>query len=272
MNEQNNNQQPQQNSISPNTTPNMMPNQTGQVGQNPNFVTSNNISNTQTEVLQPTYNNQINQVTTPNITPNVNTVTQTPPSNQIIGQQPIQQPEEPTKEKGGCFKQILLFTFLIALVLFVFFLPEISSFMQNRKTKVTGEEVRSGTLSCTMEQESDTSDLTYQAKFNYIDNKLKTSTLTLTIQDESDANIMERYTTCQNVSNISKTLTGIDTECRQSENMLIITENYEHETIDKNNLTKFTEAGGTYPEFNYQDDVNKIKAKMKKNGYDCKEE
>lgn len=263
MNEQNNNSQiPQPNTPNQGTIQN-------QTVQDPNNAISSNLNYTQTEILNYNQNNQINQVAPPTIPPNVNTIIQPQQQNQPNSEPP--QTNQDNK-KGGWFRQVILFAFLIGLVLFVFFLPEISNFMKSRKTTTKKEEVHSGTLSCIMENESDTSDLTYQAKFNYIDNKLKTSTFTLTIQDENETNINQRYISCQNMSNISKTITGIDTECRLSENMLIIIENYEHEIINKNNLTKFTESGGTYPEFNYQEDVNKVKTKMKKNGYDCKDE
>lgn len=217
------------------------------------------------EVLNNTQNSTISQVSPPPMTPNINIVTE---QVQTANKTPL----EDNKKKEGYGKQIILFIFLIALIVFVFFLPDISKFVQSARGTTSNEELRTGTLVCTMEQEDDTTALTYKMYFNYIDNKLRTSTLTITQQDENDANINTKYKVCQNMSTISENITGISVECRPSENLLITTETYEHQTIDKNNLTKFTEAGGTYPEFDYQEDVNTIRDKMKKNGYDCKDE
>lgn len=280
MNEQNNNSQTNMQSIpTTNLNQNISPNIGQQQPQNTNMNTVQDpIQNTVmynpqgTQVLNPipAANNQtIKPITTSSQTQNINKdIEQVPVTNNIEPPKSLEEQEE----KGGCFKQILLFTFLIGLVAFVFFLPDISKFIQNGTGMKSEENLRTGTLVCTMEQEDDTSSISYEMKFNYIDNKLKTSSMTITLEDENDENINTRTQICQNMSQISQTLTGITVQCRPSDNLLITTEIYEHETIDKNNLTKFTEAGGTYPEFNYEDDINDVQAKMKKNGYICKDE
>lgn len=298
-NQQNTNNNQQQNNI-PNNTQNQIPQQNYNTISNNNVQTTyqnqiNNMNNTQTEVLSPnpTGSIPVNNQNINNINPNLNTNTSTTsinpnPNMNNIGQNPNQIPNNPQnnlnqgnnnqpinneepEQKGGCFKQAILIIFLVSLIGFTFFLPQISSFIQKGKTKTEKEVLLSGTLSCTMEQENDTSDLTYEAKFAYIDNKLKTSSMTITLQDENDLNINEKTELCKNMLSISNTINGISVECRPSENMIIITESYDHQILEKNNLAKFTEAGGTYPEFNYQDDITKIRSQMKKNGYDCKD-
>ena len=44
---------------------------------------------------------------------------------------------------------------------------------------------------------------------------------------------------------------------------------YTNQMIDNNNLTKFTEAGGIYPEHKYKQNIYDIQSSMVKNGYDC---
>ena len=43
-----------------------------------------------------------------------------------------------------------------------------------------------------------------------------------------------------------------------------------HQLINKENLTHFTEAGGIYPEFDYKQNIYDIEKSMTKTGYDCK--
>ena len=259
MYEQNNNQQNNGQNIQFNPAPQQVNN------MNPPQMSPQNTE--ETEILGFNTNNYTNN--------NQPSITNIPPQNSNINQQisnnTNEKADENKNEKGGCLKQLILFIFLAALIAFVFFLPDISKFLKNGKNNSTTNDIWTGTLECTTEQSNDTSIISYTMKFDYIDNKLKTSTMTITLQDESDENINNKTLECQNISKISQEITGITVMCNPSANLLITTEIYEHEVIDKNKLSKFTESGGKYPEFDYQDDINDIKRKMKKNGYICKD-
>lgn len=217
-------------------------------------------TNTQTEVTS-----------TPQIYPTVSAVTSTnqpnppeQPGNNIV--LPKENNEEEKPNKGKTAFLIILFIFLGA---FVIFLPEISNYLQHRNTPKTTPEIENGILTCKMEKTDDQTITSYQMDFRFSKKELITATYKIQTESEDKKIIEAKNTECQNISNAATNTNGIEVDCTTNANIATIKQNYTLQLIDNNNLTKFTEAGGTYPEYKFQENIYDIKTKMIDSGYDC---
>lgn len=174
---------------------------------------------------------------------------------------------EPPKKGNG--RIILLILFFILLFIFIFFLPNISEYLSNGGGMKQEQQLNSGVLTCTRSKTTDETDISYEVDFRFTNKKLTTSTMNITTESESKKVISEKKSECQNLSTIAEGIEGISITCSSSDTIHTMLESYDYQLIDNNGLTKFTEAGGTYPEYQYQDDIYDIQTKMIKAKYDC---
>ncbi len=245
--------------------------------QNPNMVNNTpKINNMNPKA--PQQNNGVTLNPTPNISvsstnigqPQISQVVQTNPS-------PIENKTTTTNgnqdnSKGGKFKTFLLIVFFIFLLAFIMFLPNISEYLKNGRIRATTDnQINSGTLSCTTDKDNDETTTSYEMDFKFKNKELITSTFNITTESEKEEIINSKYNECKNIEDSAKDLSGIDVSCTTSDNISTMIESYNYRLINTNKLTKFTEAGGTYPEYQYKENIYDIKQKMIKAGYDCKE-
>ena len=149
------------------------------------------------------------------------------------------------------------------------FLPEISDYFRNRNMNSDDNEVRNGNLVCDMDRNTDLTDISYQYNFLFTNKQLMSSSINTTISSEAKDVITDEYNKCQVISDVSRDVDGIEVTCTTSDNITTIIQSNDYKMIDNDNLTKFTEAGGIYPEFMYKDDIYTIQNKMIRSGYDC---
>ncbi len=244
-------------------TPNNNQNQNNNTNQN--IPLSNNVNpqlNTQQNIVNQTVPQQgtippsVSTVVTPN---NTNQVKETSNNKEDFD-------DNIGPSKG---KVVLLLVFFILVLVFVVFLPDISSIIKTGKFSSNSNEIANGTLSCSMTKSLDNTETTYEMNFSFTNKKLQVSTLNITTESEDKNVINEKYLECKNIEEISDKTSGIDVSCSSSSSISTMRENYTYNIIDTNNLTKFTEAGGTYPEHEFEQDIYDIKSSMIKNGYDC---
>lgn len=246
---------------------------------NVNNQVQNNSNNTQSNYYAQGVNNPLNSngtvrgindnFTSSNIANNVVAPTNTLPVNNQNGQ-PIPPSKEP-ENKGGKFRTFLLIVFFIFLIVFVIFLPDISEFLRSGKIAGSNDnELKNGVLVCTTERDNDMTSTSYQLEFKFVNKELLTSTFNITTESEDKMVINENHNGCKNLELIAEDLGGIDVTCTSSQNINTMLESYNYRLINYNGLTKFTEAGGTYPEYKYKDNIYDIKGKLINSGYDCK--
>lgn len=221
-------------------------------------------------------NKNIEQPSTPqNNTPTINTVTTNLPQPQVvkeINETPTNNNQN-NNNKDGVFKYIFAFIFLIGIVAFVIFLPQISEYVRTKKnTKTTTTKsnvVENGTLICEAKRSTDETDIYYEFSFVFNNRKLQTSKFTTKIESVNTTYLQDKKYACDEMAQISNNISGIKTNCNLTNGILKIVENYTHKDLDNSNLSSYTEAGGTYPEFKYQKDIYDIESSLKKQGYDC---
>lgn len=254
MNEQNNNV---------NNTNNTNVNQINSM-TNSTTAINNNINNSPAEILT-----TIPQtLTTKAPEPQIATVqtTSTPPNNQT------NTPKEEPPKKGGNFKYVLAFIFLVGIVAFVFFLPEVTTYVESKKkgdNYSATSQIENGTLTCTLDKTSDETDTTYEIDYTFNNKKLLTTNIITTIESTNATYLNKRKQECDNALQISANIPGVRIDSSLSVGILTINEMFTHKNIDNNRLTQYVEAGGTYPEFKYGKNVYDIQTNMVKKGYDC---
>ncbi len=175
----------------------------------------------------------------------------------------------PSKAKVG-----LLITFFIALVLFVIFLPQISSLLSNRESGINyqkQEEITTGKLICTLKTNTTSLDKEYENTFDFTDKKLKRSKfVSITRGDSTAENDLDALAEkCNTLKNETDDIDGFSIRCDYSDGKLVETQNINLETIDTEKLdAAFTEAGGILPN-KYDQNIDDVEKNMKASGYTC---
>lgn len=176
----------------------------------------------------------------------------------------------------GKFKMFLLFLFFVFIIGFAFFLPEISTYInlyRAGKLNQVDEEITTGKLTCTLKTNTANLDMDYVRVFSFEDKKLKSASFTLTTrgdatQDEATLDALNEK--CKKLSEHSKGMNGLDVICEYTDGKLVEDQTYKFANLNKEDLTAaFVEAGGTAPEFSYDEDIDTIEHNMNAAGYSC---
>ncbi len=177
------------------------------------------------------------------------------------------------KKKGHPVFLILLLLFLFA---FVFFLPDITKFITNYKNEKTGvNELKSGTMICSFNNNTDNIDYNYSLTFNYEKNRLKKSTMVTTnrLSDRAADNsvLTNKEESCQLLKTVlDENDIGMTADCSVSATVQVTTQNIDYEKLDldfiSNNIAEFE---GFYPEYELNQSVTSIQNDLESNGYTC---
>lgn len=250
--------------------------------ENPQTQSLNNVNSDVNSSVNNIVNNtgDTNQQNVGQIPQGVSTVAPEPqvvttPSPVLPEQNQTQPQNNKPEKKEGIFKYILAFIFLIAFTGFVIFIPEISKFVKSKMNQNNGEKttenlIERGTLICQKDKSTDETDFKYLLKYTFDNKKLLTSNYETTIETLDAEFLKQKTEECSFIMEASKEIKGIETTCNNKNGILKINEEYTNQDIDRTNLTAYTEAGGTYPEFEYEQNVYEIQTTLVKQGYDCK--
>ena len=180
------------------------------------------------------------------------------------------------QKKESNFKYYMTFIFLALLILMVIFLPDISSFVSNyfaSKNQETIPEITTGTLTCVMNTNDDKYDYYYEAKFNFKDSKMYRLTFSTTTKGDQRLDAIELSTmesSCNLLRQQTESLEGIDVSCSLSNGVYKNIQKLNYESIDEEKVTTaYLEAGGTYPNYKYEQDISDIEKEMKASNYTC---
>lgn len=209
---------------------------------------------------------------------NSNVQTTNLPQSQVVNNtinnvsQPSTNSNNTNNQKDGCFKYLLAFIFLIGMILLVIFLPQISEYLESRKkggNTQTENTIQNGTLVCTKQSKSDTTDISHEMKLTFSNKKITYIKLNVETQSSDTKSLEEKKTKCDTASKIAEKINGLQSSCSLVDTVLTVIENYDLKQIDVNNLTEYTAAGGTYPEFKFGKDIYDIQTTLVKEGYNC---
>lgn len=173
-------------------------------------------------------------------------------------------------------RYVMLCFLFVGLFILVYFLPDISSYVSILKTNKSASQqeiITTGSLKCTHSRSTDDFDLSYVLVFSFTDNQLES--LSYTSQTRGDRNfdavtLDEKNTNCKNLALVSKNLTGVSVTCDLSDGLMTEVQKFHYQDINEDEVTAaYVEAGGLYPEFRYQQNMDSIEKTMKAQGYSC---
>ncbi len=168
---------------------------------------------------------------------------------------------------------IILFVGLFALV---YFLPYISNYISAMKAEKEAEKaqiITTGNLECELKKYDKLFDYEYSSVFAFKDSKLTKLTYKETTKgdkstDEVELNAMKNN--CLLLKQEVSSQDGIVVRCSLSNGVNINEQVFNYDILDVEKVTtSYLEAGGMYPKYSYQEDIDKIEKEMKAAGYTC---
>ena len=186
------------------------------------------------------------------------------------------QPEEKDGKKSSNFKYYTTFIFLFGLILMVVFLPEISDFIKSYQKNNNQEEpsiITTGTLTCNMNTNDDKYDYYYEIVFDFSDSKLERMNFTTTIKGDRELDALElteMKNSCQLLEEQVTDLDGIRVSCSLNEGVYKNQQVFDYSVLKPSEITTaYLEAGGTYPNYEYQQNIDDIEKQMNASNYTC---
>lgn len=247
-------------------------NNSGQVNNNNVVQTTSGFNANNTNNIAQTNNNVVesSNVSTPNLGSNTNSNDDKGIVNENLKKVEINY-TPPSKAKT-----ISMIIMLVFIILFVVFLPEITSMVNLYKASKNEEKkeiITTGKLECNLKTHTANLDIEYDRLFKYTDSKLESAEYVITTKGdiELDAeSLNELNTKCNLLKENTKSMNGIDIKCTLTENKLIEKQNYKFANIVKEEIdSAFAEAGGTYPEYEAGFSIDEIERNMNAAGYTC---
>lgn len=188
------------------------------------------------------------------------------------------QKEVVVKEKGGFFGRFILFLFIIFLFAFVYYLPEISQYIEDYKKAKSGIEdgsMKSGTMTCTLTKDNkDNLSTIYETTFTYTKNKLKKTeqVTSYKLKDDatSTATLDDSENECQELKSALTGVSGIDVSCSKTAVLQKTTQVIDYTKFNVEEVTtNIAEYKGFYPEFQLDQSVAGIRKNLEDAGYSC---
>lgn len=174
------------------------------------------------------------------------------------------------------FKYASMIIFFIFMFALVFFLPDITNYINIKKDLKAQENapaITTGLLTCRLDRTTDIFNISYTAQFSFTDSKLnKLSYVTSTEGDaivDSDQ-LDSLLNKCKLLQNEVGSLSGVKISCNQSEGTVVETQDFTYSLINKESINSaYIEAGGVYPEFENEQNIDVIEKNMSASGYKC---
>ena len=137
------------------------------------------------------------------------------------------------------------------------------------------EEVKitDGKLLCNYKKSSEYLDYEYEYTFVFSKNRLETYDKSVTVKGDAslDKDTLDKMkSNCNEMKTESNKIAGITVSCNSDTNKSKTTEKIEPKDFETGSITSaYTEAGGEYPEYNYEQDMDDIEKNMKAAGFTC---
>lgn len=245
-------------------------------GINQGNVNNNNVVNTN-NVDSNNINNNVglsNNVASNVIkTPVIDASRQNIQSKQPENNKKIENSQPEYNQKGGpsklkTFLAIILFIFFFAIV---YFLPEITDFINTKKSERNQEKITSGTMICTQKKSTKTLDIDISVSVTFINNEVTSLTHTQTStgdKNEDKEELEQLRQACSTLKGYTTDLEGISVVCGLNNGIATTKQIINFEKVGKENVsTAYIEAGGIYPTFKKGDTISSVESKMK--DYKC---
>ena len=208
---------------------------------------------------------------------------QTEEVNQNIEVQPVQ--ENSTNQtssdnstmndnKGpSTFAKIMTVLLFGGLFAFVYFLGDITEYINLKKAEKSSMEITNGRLLCTNEKTTDNLNIQLSVVFKF-ENKgiisLEHVTTSTGDKIKDKEELAELNNNCKLLKEEITDYDGVSVVCSLSNGTSVVKQNFDYSQLDASKVTAaFAEAGGVYPNFKYKDDINSVESKMIASDYTC---
>lgn len=175
--------------------------------------------------------------------------------------------------QDGCFKSVLAFVFLIAVIVFVIFLPDISEYIESKRKPAAQRQIENrkvnGTLVCAKNSSTKDIDTDYEIKMIFKNQKLISSRFTTIVESYDTPVMLDKKTKCDEAVKIAETTNGLDMQCNLEDTVLTVVEEYELKNIKRDDLKSYINASGTDPKYDYGENIYNIKQALEKEKYNC---
>lgn len=170
------------------------------------------------------------------------------------------------------FKTILAVFLFISLMAMIYFLPEITSYFNERKNNQI--KITSGILKCNLKKNNENLDIDIETLFYFANNELyKMSYTTAYTGDKNDdkEELSSKYNECLVLKKEAGELEGVTISCTLNSGISSNKQILDYEKLDVKKVSSaYTEAGGIYPaEFKKSENIDKIESDMVSNKYVC---
>ncbi len=178
--------------------------------------------------------------------------------------------------KGNKFQNILLILLFVGLLLFIFNIDKVSVYLKSRQENrgQVVEKITTGTLVCESEKNSSAMDFTYTAKFEFRDSRLKRLNYATEIRGDinlDEEKLNELYNECLAVKKSASSLSGIDITCSLENGLLKERQIFTYDSVNRAEaMSAFIEAGGIYPDYKQNQNIDDIEIEMNAAAYNCK--
>ena len=174
-------------------------------------------------------------------------------------------------------KTVALIMFFIFLILFVIFLPEVTTLVDKllgKNQEEVVQKITTGKLVCEFSTNTANLDKDYKLIFGFSNNKLEKLNYTTTTKGDPslDAETMDDLANrCKMLKEFTSSVTGVNVTCDYSEGKLVENQDFDYASLDTEGLdSAYTEAGGTNPQYTNGQDMDSIEKNMNASGYTCK--
>lgn len=187
---------------------------------------------------------------------------------------PDNQESEENNNKGpSTFAKIMTTLLFIFLFAFVYFLGDITEYINTKKLEKQAAEIANGKLICINEKTTENLDVKISATFTFEDQQITGLTFitTSTGDKTKDKDELEKLKEdCNLLKTETNNYDGISVVCSLNNGINSVKQIFDYATLDVDNVkSAYSEAGGIYPQFKYKDDINSVELKMSSSGYKC---
>ena len=175
------------------------------------------------------------------------------------------------------FKTFLLIVFFIALIAFIFFLPEIQAYIAEFNSGDSKTlEITSGKMTCKLTSNTKKLNKSVERIFTFTDKKLESAKYITTTKgdiSEDATTLDEMAERCKLIKSSLAGTKGITVACEYSDGKLVQREHIDFKEYDSDTVqTAYTEAGGSLSEFEYGYDIDQLQKTMLQAGFTCNKE
>ena len=175
--------------------------------------------------------------------------------------------DKPEKGKTG------LILFLVLLLLFVVFLPDIKPMINKLMYGGQTENIVDGELRCKMKKTTNNFDISYEQILPFKSSKLQSLKYVETTKGDmnKDKEELEKLNnSCEKLGLVSSGVEGLTINCEFTGESVSNEQIIDYSVVDEDKLTSaYAEANGIMPEFKFNQDIDEVQKNLQAAGYTC---